>query len=102
MVKNSIVCLLCLALALFGLQGCKSKAALLSDAVPSDNEIEADIRSRIAEAGMPPVRVFVMQKRVVLSGLVPNIATKEKVLAIARSTPDVLSVADDVQVKKIQ
>jgi osmotically-inducible protein OsmY len=102
MVKNSIVCLLCLALVLFSLQGCKSKAALVRGAAPSDSEIEADIRSRIAEAGMPPVRVFVMQKRVVLSGFVPNSETKEGVLAIARSTPDVLSVADDVQVKKIK
>jgi osmotically-inducible protein OsmY len=90
------------ALALFSLQGCKGKAALVKEAATSDSEIEADIRSRIAEAGVPRVRVFVMQGRVTLSGVLPNREAKDEVLAIARSTPDVLSVADDLQVKKIQ
>ncbi len=100
--KRCFVCLLCLALALFSLEGCKGKAALVREAAPSDSEIEADISSRIAEAGVPRVRVFVMQGRVTISGFVPDREAKEKVLDIAKSTPDVVSVADDVLVKKIR
>ena len=101
-VKNSLLCLLCVVFLLFAFQGCKSKTAAMKEGAPSDSEIAAQIRSRIAETGLQPPRVFAMQGRVALSGVVPNREAKEKMLAIAKDTPDVTSVSDDLQIKKIQ
>ena len=101
-VKSSVLCLLCAVFLFFAFQGCKSKTSLMREGAPSDSELAAQIKSRIAEAGLPPVRVFAIQGRVALSGVAPNREAKEKMLAIARDTPDVLSVSDDLQIKKIQ
>jgi osmotically-inducible protein OsmY len=57
---------------------------------------------RIAEEGLPPVRVFVFDGRVTLSGSVPSQEIKEKIIAVAKSVKGVLLVTADLQLQKIR
>jgi hypothetical protein len=101
-VKKGALCLICLVLLFFSLQGCKSGAGAMKEEKIPDSTIAAEICSSLAEAGLPPVRVFVIEGRVVLSGVVPSPEAKEKAIAIARNTPGVTLVSNDLELQKIR
>jgi osmotically-inducible protein OsmY len=100
--KKGLLCLLCLALALCVLHGCKFfKAAATGGKLP-DSVIASEISARIAQAGLPPVRVFVLDGRVTLSGAVPSQEVKQKMIAIAKSMEDVSLVTADLRLQKVR
>ncbi len=100
--KRGLLCLLCLALALCMLHGCKSSRSASTRDLIADNVITAEIRARIAGEGLPPVRVFVLDGRVTLSGSVPSQEIKEKIIVVAKSVQGVSLVTADLQLQKIR
>ena len=68
----------------------------------ADSAIAADVRARIAEDGLPPVRVFVLDGRVTLSGSVPSQEIRQKMIAAAKSVKGVSLVTPDLQLQKIR
>jgi osmotically-inducible protein OsmY len=100
--KKGLLCLLCLALALCVLQGCKVVRPAATHEPVADSAIASEVRGRIAEEGLPPVRVFVLEGRVTLSGSVPSQEIKEKIITLAKSVEGVLLVVPDLQLQKIR
>ncbi len=100
--KKGLSCLLCLALAFCILHGCSFLRPQETDEKLSDTVIASEIRARIEQAGLPPVRVFVLDGRVTLSGTVPSQEAKQKIVALAKSVEDVVLVTADLQLQKIR
>ncbi len=100
--KKSLLCLSCLVLALCVLHGCKSVNPAKTQGLLPDSAIAAEVRARIERAGLPPVRVFVLDGRVTLSGTVPSQEAKQKMIAAARSVKGVSLVAADLELQKIR
>jgi osmotically-inducible protein OsmY len=99
--RQSALWVLCLALALCTLYGCKIFRPPAGRGVP-DNAIAAEVRARIADVELLPVRVFVLDGRVTLSGSVPTQEIRQKIIAAAKSVKGVSLVSDDLQLKKIR
>ncbi|MGD0230415.1 MAG: BON domain-containing protein [Syntrophorhabdales bacterium] len=59
-----------------------------------------EVRAKIAGAGITQVRVFVLGRRVTLTGFVPSPEAKERVIALAKGARGVQAVIDDLQVRK--
>jgi osmotically-inducible protein OsmY len=100
--KRGLSCLLCAALAVCILQGCKSWTGAKTHEKLTDRAIAAEIRAKILEAGLPPIRVFVLEGRVTLSGIVPKEEAKERVIALAKSVRGVASVSEDLAIEKLR
>ncbi len=100
--KKGLLCLLCLALALCILHGCKTSKPSATHQLVADRAIVSEVMSRIAEEGLPRVRVYVLDGRVTLSGSVPSQEIKEKIIAVAKSVEGVLLVTPDLQLQKIR
>lgn len=100
--KKSLVGLLCLVLAVCTFYGCKVLSPTPPPKIAADTAIASGVRARIAEEGLPPVRVFVLDGRVTLSGSVPSQEIKEKMIAAAKSVEGVLLVTPDLQLQKIR
>jgi len=100
--KKSLLCLFCLALTLCTLHGCKILRPAAKPELVADSAIASGVRGRIAEEGLPPVRVFVLDGRVTLSGSVPSQEIREKIIAVAKSVEGVLLVTADLQLQKIR
>ncbi len=100
--KKGLLCLLCLVLALCILHGCKSLKMTSTHEFAADSAITAEVRARIAGEGLPPVRVFVLDGRVTLSGSVPSQEIKEKIIVAAKSVKGVSLVTADLQLQKIR
>jgi osmotically-inducible protein OsmY len=99
--RKSIFLALCLALAFCSLCGCRLLRPPPDREVP-DNAIASEVRARIAEVEQLPIRVFVLEGRVTLSGSVPSQEIKQKIIAAAQSVKGVSLVSDDLQLKKIR
>jgi len=100
--KKGLLCLLCLALALCILHGCKILRPAAKPELVADSAIASEVRGRIAHAGLPQVRVFVLDGRVTLSGSVSSQEIKEKIIAVAKNVKGVLLVTPDLQLQKIR
>ncbi len=100
--KNVLLCLLCLAQVLSILYGCKITSPAAPPKTVADSALASDVRARIAEEGLPPVRVFVLDGRVTLSGAVPSQEIREKTIAAAKSVGGVTLVTPDLQLQKIR
>lgn len=100
--KKGLLCLLCLALAFCILHGCKILRPAATHDLVADRAIVSEVTGRIAEEGLPPVRVFALEGRVTLSGSVPSQEIKEKIIAAAKSVKGVLLVTPDLQLQKIR
>jgi osmotically-inducible protein OsmY len=100
--KKGLLCLLCLALVFCILHGCKILRPAATHELAADSAIASEVRGRIAHAGLPPVRVFVLDGRVTLSGSVSSQETKEKIIAVAKDVKGVLLVTPDLQLQKIR
>jgi osmotically-inducible protein OsmY len=100
--KKYLLCLLCLALTFCILHGCKSSKPASTHELVADSLIAAEVRARIAGEGLPPVRVFVLDGRVTLSGSVPSQEIKEKILVAAKNVKGVSLVTADLQLQKIR
>jgi len=101
-IRTGLLCLLCLALVLFTFHGCKTLRPAAKPEPVADSAIASGIKGRIAEEGLPPVRVFVLEGRVTLSGSVPSQEIREKIITIAKSVKGVLLVTADLQLQKIR
>jgi len=93
--------MLLLAFALCMPQGCKTGTRSAAQERPTDRSIAAEIRAKIAEAGFPSIKVFVLDGRVTLYGTVPSEEGKQRVLAIARESWGIASVSEDLAIEKL-
>ena len=101
--KRGLSCLLCLALALCILQSCKSgtSRAAAHEKI-TDRAIAAEISAKLLEAGLPAIRVFALDGRVTLSGVVPKEEAKQQVIDLAKSVRGVASVSEDLAIEKLR
>jgi len=67
-----------------------------------DSAIAAEIRAKMLEAGLPPIRVFVLEGRVTLSGVVPKEEAKQRIIDLAKSVRGVVSVSQDLTIEKLR
>jgi hypothetical protein len=100
--KKGLLCLFFPALAVCILYGCKVLSPAAPPKLAPDSAIASGVRARIAEEGLPPVRVFVLDGRVTLSGSVSSQEIKEKIIAAAKSVEGVSLVTPDMQLQKIR
>lgn len=98
--RRGLAWVLCLALALCILQGCKSGTGRVVQGKTTDRTIADEIRAKVVEAGFPPIRVFVLDGRVTLSGVVPKEEAKQEVIDLAKSVRGVVSVSQDLAIEK--
>ncbi len=91
----------CFAMVSCMLFGCKYLRPPPGPEVP-DTILAAEIRDRIADVEPLPIRVFVLDGRVTLSGFVSSPETKQKIIAVAKSVHGVSRVSDDLQLKKMR
>ncbi len=99
--RKGVLLALCLALSFCVLCSCRFLRRPAEREIP-DSAIASEVRARVAEVEQLPIRVFVLDGRVTLSGSVSSQEIKQKIIAAAKSVEGVSLVSDDLQLKKIR